>query len=117
MSAPPGKPVLQIATGDGVTPYFDLQVTLEGTTYTLEFAWNVRLGAWFMSILDETGTIPILMGIRVVANLLLGSNAPLTTPPGAFMAYDTSGQGLDPGFVDLGDRVKLIYFTKAQLGI
>lgn len=108
---------LTIPSGDGVTPFFDLQVTLEDVTYTLEFKWNVRLSAWFMSIYDEQGTTPILVGLRLVANWLLGSYNTGAQPPGAFMAFDTSGQGLDPDFAALGDRVQIVYFTSTELGL
>jgi len=104
-----------VPTGDGQTPFFDLQVTLDDATYTLEFRWNVRLGAWFMSILDEQGTTQIMSGIRLVANWLLSPYTIGNLPPGAFVAWDTSGQGLDPGLGDLGSRVKLIYITQAEL--
>lgn len=107
-----------IPAGDGVSPYFDLQVVLEGVTYTLEFRWNVRLGAWFMNIYDADGTTAILVGIRLVANYMLGAyNVGYGGPPGGFAAFDTSGQGLDPGLEELGDRVQLIYYTAAELGI
>jgi hypothetical protein len=104
-----------IQAGDGTTSFFDVQATLDGATYTLEFRWNVRLGAWFLAILDETGSTPIQTGIRLVANWRLGSANVALQPPGSLFAHDTSGQGLDPGFEDLGTRVQLVYLTAAEM--
>ncbi len=106
-----------IPTGDGSTYFFDLRATLDDVAYTLEFRWNVRLEAWFMSIFDSEGTTPIRTSIRLVANWMLASYNTGRTPPGAFVAYDTSGQGIDPGLADLGDRVQLHYLTAADLGL
>lgn len=106
---------VQIPTGDGTNPFFSLQAVLDDVTYTLEFRWNERLVAWFMSVFDAEGTTQLMMGVRVVADWTLGAyftGAPFT---GLIIASDTSGQGLDPGFADLGDRVKLFYFSQAEL--
>lgn len=119
--------MISIPTGDGTTPFFSVQQVLDGTVYTLEFRWNERCkvppssiyspvpapGAWFMGIYDEEGITPILTGIRLVADWKLGkASADSRMPPGALIATDTSGAGVDPGFADLGSRVELRYFTK-----
>ncbi len=163
-------------------PKFSLQVSLDGTTYTLYFAWNVRMQAWFMTLLDATDQFVIVADVRVVAQWFLSvyftgiippawaqqtyaaddrivsvgnvyacvsagpgpstapptgtSNAPVISgasppdgytwqyisplvngrsPPGLLMAYDTSGEGIDPGLTDLGQRVQLIYYTVADV--
>jgi len=98
-------------------PFFDLQVTLESVTYTLEFRWNVRAGKWFMSVLDETSNTVLQAAAKVVANWPLFAYVTGRQPAGAFLAFDTTGAGLDPGLNDLGNRVQLIYFTTAELGL
>lgn len=109
---------LLIPTGDGKLTFFDLHVTLEAVTYTIECRWNVRANAWFMSLFDEQGTAPLLTGVRLVADwLLFSNNVDSGGPPGAFMAYDTSGQSIDPAFEDFGSRVQLVYLTAAELGL
>lgn len=105
---------IPIVPGDA---FFDLQAVLDGVTYTLQFRWNVRLEAWFMDILDEQGVTMLLAGLRLVANWPLGAYNTGRQPPGAFVAFDTSGEGLDPGLDDLGDRVQLKYFTAEDLGL
>lgn len=106
-----------IPTGNGTTPFFDLQVVLDEVTYTLEFRWNERLGAWFMSMFDAQGTTPLMVGKRLVVNFIIGKYDTGRPIGGMFIAYDTSGAGLDPAFEDLGSRVQLIYATAADLGL
>lgn len=97
--------------------FFDLQVTLEDVTYTLEFRWNVRASAWFMNILDAEGENMIRAGLRLVADFPLWPYGASRTPPGAFVCVDTTQQGQDPGLEDLGDRHQLLYLTAEDLGL
>jgi hypothetical protein len=88
--------------------HYSQQVTLDGVTYILEFAWNRRAERWFMSISDGEG--PIATGMKVVADRpLLTYVSNTRRPPGELMALDTSGGEIDPGLHDLGDRVLLMY--------
>lgn len=81
--------------------------------------WNyVRAsGSWFMDLLDSTGTVQILSGLRLVASWPLGKANTGRMPPGLFVVQDTEGKGDDPGFDDLGARHRLIYFTSTELGL
>lgn len=117
-----------ILTGGGLTgavvvplrsdlPFFDLQAVLDGTTYTLQFRWNVRCSAWFMDVLDETADNVLVGGLQLVVDFPLGVYQTGRNPPGVFMLIDASGLGLDPGINDLGQRVRLLYFTAAALGL
>lgn len=110
--------VVPILRGVDDAGYFDLQATLDGVTYTLEFRWNVRLGAWFMNVLDAEGVEPRLIGVRLVADYPLAQNIVDRDPPGYFLAVDTgaaAGFGVDPGFDDLGSRVQLVYVPEAEI--
>lgn len=110
--------VIPIARAADDAAYFDLLATLDGTLYTLEFRWNVRLGAWFMTVLDGEGTTPLLLGVRLVVDYPLAQNLVDRTPPGYFLAVDTGasdGFGIDPGFDDLGSRVQLWYVPEAEI--
>jgi hypothetical protein len=98
------------------TSNFDVQVTLEDVTYTLDFRWNVRLEAWFMNILDAEGVNVIRAGLRLVTGWPLNAYAAARTPPGAFLVIDTTGQEEEPDLDGLGDRWQLIYFTSTELG-
>jgi hypothetical protein len=96
-------------------PFYDLQVPLDGVTYTLEFRRNVRVGAWFMNGYDITGTVLYFAGVKLVADFPLAAYNTARQPAGFFIAKDTSGQGIDPGINDLGVRVQLVYVTVAEL--
>lgn len=106
---------VQIPTGDGATPFFSVRAPLDGATYVLEFRWNVRANKWFMALFNEDRTIAHMVGVAVVADWFFGSYELNDGPPGAFRAVDTSGQGIDPGLADLGDRVQIRYYSRADL--
>ena len=38
-------------------------------------------------------------------------------PAGTLVAIDTSSKDEEPGLTDLGERVKLLYITRAELGL
>jgi hypothetical protein len=97
-------------------PHYDMQVVLEGVTYTLEFRWNARDAAWYMNLMTEAG-VAIWMSIKIVVDLPLAFRCknPLK-PPGKFIAFDTTGAKADPGEADLGNRVQLLYFEKSEIG-
>lgn len=106
--------VARSASGDPL-PYFELQVTLDGVTYTLEMRWNVRGLAFFLNVWDEQGQTLYLAGVRLVANYPLGNWITGRQPPGALIIVDTSGLGVSPGLGDLGVRHQLYYATAAEL--
>lgn len=99
-------------------PYFDLQARLDDVTYTLSVRWNVRAAAWYLDIWDEQGVTLFAAGVRLVVNYPLCNYLTGRQPPGALVAVDTSGQGIDPGLGDLGGssaRVQLYYATAVEL--
>lgn len=98
-------------------PHFDMQVTLDGVIYTLEFRWNRREGFWYMSLLHEDGT-PLVLSMKFVIDHPFACRCrDSRRPPGALIAVDTSTQHRDPGLSDLGSRVLLVYFEKSELPI
>ena len=97
--------------------FFDVTAVLDGATYTLQFRWNVRLGAWFMQVRDDQDENVLVGDVRMVADYPLAGYQIGRQPAGVFVAVDTSGQGIDPGLTDLGNRVQLQYLTAAALGL
>lgn len=94
---------------DPELPAYEFTIDLDGRVYRLGFAWNARAGAWSMDLGTEAGE-PLVMGLKVVANWpLLDRYADPRLPPGVLMSVDTSGDGIDPGRDDLGDRVRIVY--------
>jgi hypothetical protein len=107
--------ITEIPTGtaptetEGATPFFSERVTLGTRDYVLRFLWNQREAKWYLSIADQSG-VAIVSGLKVVADfpinrLVVDDRA----PAGTIMAMDLSGEGRDPGLVDLGRRVLLIF--------
>lgn len=89
--------------------------TLDGTDYVLTFALNLRDGYWYLDVADQDG-VPLASGIKVVVNWdLLRRCIDPRKPPGLLMAFDTTGQGLDPGSKDFGTRVQLLYLSAAEV--
>ena len=96
-------------------PHFEFFLSLEGRQYLFEFRWNERIGSWYMTLSDADGD-PIVASARVVLDFpLTGKCADARRPPGAIIAVDTSGAGLDPGEKDLGGRVTLLYVESTSL--
>lgn len=95
--------------------HFAFRAEIEGITYSFTWRWNDRDGAWFLDLGDGSG-VAIISGIKIVINLLLlGGATSKLLPTGDFVAFDTAGKGLDAGFEDLGRRVQVYYFTRAEL--
>lgn len=95
---------------DSSSTHYDFKVTLDGAIYTFEVRWNTREQAWYLDLKTEDEE-PIAAGAKVVANYPLFSRCrDARRPPGAFLVFDTSGRGEDPGIADLGERVQVLYF-------
>lgn len=94
------------------------RVSLDGREYTLEGDWNQRDGKWYLSVRDPSDDSLIHGPRKIVANWnLLRTCVDVRRPPGVLLAQDMSGAGLDPGFDDLGQnlRVELTYTPEAEL--
>lgn len=99
------------------TPAFDAGLDLEDVSYLLRFRWNSAAEAWFVGIFDETGEVPIMGAVKIVANFPLFAHRTDRTPPGALVCVDSTGKKQDPGLADLGVRHSLLYFSMAELAL
>lgn len=107
---------IQPSTAGSTLPSFKFQCDLDGQTYGLQFVWNERFGAWFMSIFDVNDN-PLICGVRVVVDFPLAFRSTLAGLfPGMLIALDTSGQHIDPGLNDFGTRVLLQYIATGSDG-
>lgn len=94
------------------------RVRLDGVEYTIEARFNSRSGRWYLGLLDIDGN-------RLYGQVKAVCHYPLfrlrtAGPPGLIFALDTSSsdtsvEGLNPGFDDLGNRVLLVYVPQAEL--
>jgi hypothetical protein len=106
--------IVQIPTDSDVPQYTQI-TSLDGVAYQLSFAWNTRDGHWYLTIADVDGNT-ITAGLRIVCNKnLLRRCLDSRAPQGALFADDTTGEGRDPDFVELGTRVQLVYISKSEL--
>ena len=94
---------------------YSFEIDLDGDSFTFSFEWNDRDQGHYMSIADAAG-VTLLAGRRVVTGYpLINIYRDSRLPKGAIEAVDTSSTGTEPGFGDLGDRVKLLYTPLADL--
>lgn len=95
---------------------YSFDIDLDAAKFTFDFEWNDRDAGWYFSMADADG-VALLSGRRVVLGYpLIRIYKGAGFPPGELVAIDTSSQNQEPGFGDLGERVKLIYVTAAELG-
>jgi hypothetical protein len=96
-------------------PAYQYVISLDGTNYTLTFTFNDRMGKWFLNLGDATNN-PIINQVPIIASMpLFNRFVGAAIPPGTLFAFDTSGQDMDPGRFDLGDRVRLLYAEEGTL--
>jgi hypothetical protein len=115
--------MLTVQTQDGNYSYTQ-SLVLDGVNVDLWLSFNTRDGRWYWSIYDtatpfdsDGGRLPIVGGIPLIVEWPFWRQFRYLTslPPGDMIAVDTSGQHLDPGQDDLGNRVLLYYLTQAEL--
>jgi hypothetical protein len=92
-----------------LSPHFTQRVDLDGTSYLLELQWIQREARWYFRLATEQDVSILGLHKLVVDVDLLRSCIHARRPPGILFALDTSGQGLKPGFEDLGVRVLICY--------
>ena len=92
------------------------RMTLDGLSYSLDFAWNGRNKAWFLGILDATG-VALVTSRKIVTNrpLLKRFRFVAGLPTGELFASDPTGMIEYPGYDELGVAVPLLYFEKVEL--
>lgn len=94
---------------DASAPHYTVDVALAGIPYRFAVHWNDRGGFWTfdLSLTDDT---PLVGSVKIVADWeLCGQFPDNRMPAGYLFAVDISGQGLDPGFDDLGSRVIMVF--------
>lgn len=107
---------IPVITGsDGVVlPAFSVTTAIEGVNYILSFRWNGRGQFWALDVSDSFGT-PILFGNGMHLGAIFNFPKNAALPPGALALFDTSGRDVEPTQFDLGDRVKIVYFSAAEM--
>lgn len=95
-------------------PFYTVRATMDGADFYLKFEWSQRYG-WFMGLADATEST-IFSPRRLVTNRdLLKYCTDERKPPGALVCWDSTGDGLDPGYEDLDVRHFLLYYDEAEV--
>lgn len=100
--------ILEIPVRSDV-PFYDMDITLEGTAYFFEFYFNKRKDRWIMDILNQQKE-PVLLGTPLLTDVEMFDRFAFDEmPPGLFVVLNLETNQLNPGRNDLGGIVKLIY--------
>jgi hypothetical protein len=109
--------MLLIPTPSATYPHFRQTTELDGKTYGLEFYWNTRDLAWYLSIWDSAFESRLLAARKLAVGAQVLGRIPRDAglPPGEIMAQDLSGTNAEPGMKDLGLRVVVAYWLQTEL--
>lgn len=95
-------------------PFYTVRMTMDGADFIGRFEWNQRNG-WYFGLSDAEEVV-IFSPKKLVANRdLLLYCTDERRPPGVLALWDSTGLGQDPGYEDLDQRHKLVYYTEAEL--
>lgn len=96
-------------------PRYTFQTTLDNIVYNFEVRWNTLNEFWTFDMLD-IGNSPILNGVKIVLGYpLIRRFFKTELPGGDIVAVDTTQSLQRVGRQDLGNNVKMVYFTKDEL--
>ena len=108
--------ILGLPTEQGASAYSQRMV-LDGASYTLDYAWNGREGAWYLSLYSDEGE-PLLLSRKLSTNtpLLRHFRFVVGLPPGEFMAVDFSATIPYADYTGLGPGrgVQLLYYEASE---
>lgn len=95
-------------------PSYEFATQIEQVQYTFRVRWNTRAEAWYFDLLDDV--LPILRGVRLSLGLFLGRECkrePFAS--GGFLVVDTTRQGREATFDDLGTRVEVRWMPNSEI--
>lgn len=92
-------------------------VVLAGAQYNLTLRYNQTDDAWYMDVADFEDNM-IAVGLKLVLGAYIGrqSTHPLFLN-GAFFLVDTTDEGREATFQDLGTRVVLSYWLAQEIAV
>ena len=106
--------ILELPTRNDL-PSYSYVISLDSVNFTLSYTFNDRMGKWFLNLGDASNN-PIISQVAVIASMpLFDRFKEAAIPIGTVFPFDTSGQNMDPGRFDLGDRVRMLYAEKGAL--
>ena len=107
--------MLELLTSTTFT-FYTVDVDLDGVTFRLQFKFNDRDSAWYMSIFS-TADVELRTGIKVVSDwTLLRLWQEIQLRPAGEMIATTQGDIARPALVDeLGAEVVLTYLDEDEI--
>jgi hypothetical protein len=98
------------------SPNWRQRTPLDDGEYLLDFFWNDRAGAWFLSISDVEGNT-LAASIKLVCNtpLIYKKRWDVRMPRGELVCFDPTRLIDAPGRYDLNSRVQFIYLDADSL--
>ena len=86
---------------------------LGDTKYTIDAKYNDRSGVWTLDLYDAATQALVVASLPLVIGQDLLE--PYNFGIGSILCVDTSGQGADAGPDDLGERVKVYWFSPDEV--
>jgi len=107
--------MIRIPTQQGLAAWSQ-RTSLDGVDYQLDFAWNGRAGAWYLSVSTIQGDA-LVIGMKLVTNrpLLHRFHHIPGVPPGEIVALDESASIPWANYNELSNGVDLFYLEAADL--
>lgn len=106
----------EVIASNNKLPHQRLTSDLDGVTYGLELDWNAAELFWYLTLWDSSFTTRLLAGRKLtISAQVLGRFRLAVLPPGELTLVDTTGKYLDPGLLELGQRVLLVYIPAAAV--
>ncbi len=100
---------------DSTAPYYEIEVEMDGVEFRLEFSFNNRDGAWYMTIRSSDETM-LRAGIKIVNEwVLLRLWAEATRPAGEIVSVNQGEVLQPPTLKQLGEEVLLDYLDGAEI--
>lgn len=81
--------------------------------YGFDVKFNDRSGVWTLDLSDDATKLPLLQSVPLVLGCDLLE--PYNFGIGRVMALDTTGRGKDSTTADLGDRVRVYWFSADEV--
>jgi len=99
--------IIELPLSNDASQAFTTQ--LGSAKYDFQVVYNERSGVWMLSMYDNSTKDPILVSLPLVLGQELF--APYNLNIGRMLVVDLSNQNSEATYNDLGDRVKVYWFS------
>lgn len=103
--------ILELPLSSDAAQIFTTQ--LGDAKYTFDVKYNDRSGVWTLDLYDASTQLMMVASLAMVIGQDLLE--PYNFGIGSLLCVDSSGQGLDAGPDDLGDRIRVYWFSPDEV--